>query len=204
MSITEENGIILADTGTSTLGIGTFKFTIIDNKGNKQELNITINVDSFYKVAYVDGIDNMDNTATYNKTQETKTTTENDLINQLTAIDNSKTFSRVITDSNNGVIAITESSRLDSDEQLYVFAKFVARKSYSYSLGSFGGWSSMWVYDSRAGGGFTSYTLLPDKGVKFGDHVQMSDKSKTYFSDAVYVWSGSAIMTGRLVTSRYC
>ena len=134
MTYTEKDGMILADTGDKGLAKGTYYFTIIDNEENKKELNIDVIVDSLFKIAYINGIDNMNIDKTYAKTQETKTTAENTLLNQITAIDTSTTYSRAIKDGNNAITAIGEETRGSEDEQIYLYGKYKVNEKNTYSL----------------------------------------------------------------------
>ncbi len=161
MALTEENGIIYTDTSNITLAKGTYKFTVIDNKGNKKELSVAPTINSLLKVAYINGTDNMDNTNTYTKTQETKTAAENTLINQLKAADSSKTYSRAITDSNKAITAITQIGRTAEDEQMYLYGKYKANSTTKYS----------WINDETVTISFTDYA--------FGLHSSISKNADT-------------------------
>ena len=134
MNFIQTDGIILADTGNVGLAKGTYYFTVIDNKDNKKELSIQPNVDSLYKVAYISGTDNMVHWTTYNKTQETRTSAENILLNQIRLEDTSTTYSRAIKDRNNAVTAIGEQTRSSEDEQIYLYGKYKANKTPVYSV----------------------------------------------------------------------
>ena len=46
MTLTEENGKILANTGEQALASGEYLFTVVDNKNNKKELRLYISVNS--------------------------------------------------------------------------------------------------------------------------------------------------------------
>ena len=134
LELTNQEGIIVADTGSVGLAKGTYYFTVIDNKENQKELSITPDVDSLFKVAYINGTDNMDINATYKKTQETKTSDENTLLNQIKATDTSKTFSRAIQDSNKAITAIGQQTRTSEDEQWYMYGKYKSNKTPKYSV----------------------------------------------------------------------
>lgn len=132
MPLTEENGVIQANTGNEVLGKGTYKFTVIDNKGNKQELSIIRN-SSLFNVAYVNGIDNMDNSATYSVTLGTQTEDEKAVINQLydklyeTNPDSVISYRRAIKYDDYTMTLIESLPRTDADEQLYFWSKCNAK-----------------------------------------------------------------------------
>ena len=182
MELTEENGVILADTGSVGLAKGTYKFTVVDNKGNKKELSITPNVDSLFKVAYINGTDNMDNTVTYNKTQETKTTAENTLLNQIKATDTSKTFDRAIQDSNKAITAIGRQTRTSADEQLYLYKKYKVNPIYKYSVSKGTSYTTHHVAFTGPASGWASYSLDSTTGI-----VSFSNRKSVYSNgDTIY------------------
>ncbi len=181
MDLTEENGIIYTDTSNITLAKGTYKFTVVDNKGNKKELSAAPTVNSLFKVAYINGTDNMDNTNTYTKTQETKTTAENTLINQLKAADSSKTYSRAITDSNKAITAITQIGRTAEDEQLYLYGKYKANSTTTYSWIAGTAETVSWTKDSHSTWGIKSVKTDSSTGkVSFEDTTTLSSNSTLY------------------------
>lgn len=137
MVLKQENGVIYTDTGDTVLISGTYKFAIIDNKGNKKEISIYLNV-SLFKVAYINGIDNMNNTATYIKTQETKTTDETELLSEISTIDTSTTYSRAIKDSNEAITSIGEEERGSDEETVYIYSKYNVNSTTTYSWVSSG------------------------------------------------------------------
>lgn len=134
MTLTQTDGVILVDTGNVGLAKGTYYFTVIDNKDNKKELSIQPNVDSLYKVAYISGTDNMVHWTTYNKTQETRTSAENILLNQIRLEDTSTTYSRAIKDKNSAITAIGEETRNSEDEQIYFYGRYKANENNTYSV----------------------------------------------------------------------
>ena len=129
LELTIREKIILAKTKYA-LASGEYKFTIIDNKGNKQELSITISVDSFYKVDYAEGIDNIGNIDTYIKTQEEKTIDEDQIIAQL---DEKNNYSRAISSGINYITAINEKSRTSEDNQYFIYNRYYCDKHCTYS-----------------------------------------------------------------------
>ncbi len=132
MTLIQENGIIYTDTGDIALAKGTYYFTIVDNKEIKQKLSITPTVHSLLKVAYINGIDNMDNTNTYTKTQETTSAAENALGDQLIAKYPSIYYWRAITDINKAITAIGAETRTEDDEQLYLWNRYKANSEIKY------------------------------------------------------------------------
>ena len=182
MTYTEKDGMILADTGDKGLAKGTYYFTIIDNEGNKKELNIDVVVDSLFKVAYINGIDNMNIDTTYAKTQETKTTAENTLLNQITAIDTSTTYSRAIQDRNNAITAIGEETRDSEDEQIYMYSKYKAKENYTYSAFQNGN-SYTTVKAYFLDGGHSSYRIESDGKMYF---TNFSTGGTLYAIDSLY------------------
>ena len=140
MALTQTDGVILADTGNVGLAKGTYYFTVIDNKDNKKELSIQPNVDSLYKVAYINKIDNMNLIETYTKTQESKTSSEIELINKIYENDSQIKCQKVIKDVNNLLTGIVSDERGSYEEQLYIYSKYNTTSQTSYS----------WQYSSQS------------------------------------------------------
>lgn len=164
MTLTQTDGVILADTGNVGLAKGTYYFTVIDNKDNKKELSIQPNVDSLYKVAYISGTDNMVHWTTYNKTQETRTSAENILLNQIRLEDTSTTYSRAIKDKNSAITAIGEETRNSEDEQIYFYGRYKANENNTYSVTQSSDYDIVKVKDTSTSG-YTIYQLDRSTGI---------------------------------------
>ncbi len=200
MPLIEEDGIIYTDTSNITLAKGTYKFTVIDNKGNKKELSIIPNINSLFKVAYINGTDNMDNTATYTKTQETKTTAENTLINQLKAVDSSKTYSRAITDSYGSITAVIQSKRTSEDEEMYVLKKYNLKPKYYAEKNTRYVTKDTYMYYSKTASNYGSmvcsdYSVNPQTGaVKLGKiSKSKAIGSVLYFKHKGYIFNNDEL-----------
>ena len=178
MDLTEEDGIILADTGSVGLAKGTYYFTVIDNKGNKKELSITPNVDSLFKVAYTNGTDNMDINATYKKTQATSTAAENTLLTNIKAANPGMSLNKAVS-SSGGATAIQQQTRTSSDEKWYFYDKYNANSTYKYSVTEDTNGSSMEINNAKFGGAYWFYSIGTD-GITLSGYTGVAGTSTYY------------------------
>ncbi len=140
VNFVKQNGIIIIEKENIELDKNIYYFIIVDNKGNKKEL--TIGSIHIYKVAYINGTDNMDNSETYEKRREKLvngiTDDESTLLNKIGEKNTNTNLIRAMINENSTITAIEEETRTNEDEQFYSYSKYTTKIThYSATKGSY-------------------------------------------------------------------